>query len=159
MPLRTGHHGRAKSPGADERQQEMPLWIRAIEKAHLEHLLNCIFARFGNSAGVFNSSSHRRFAINVFARLERGDRDLAVQMRRRGHQDCLNVVIVENLAVILFGDGAWGSFGRTLDGRFIIVADGSDLRLWQAPQRRYDFSSPRAESDDSAFDLGDVAVV
>src|SRR2546430_11524548 len=47
------------------------------------------------------SRSQRRFAINVLARLQCGDGDFVVLMRRRGNNDGLDFLVVQNFSEIV----------------------------------------------------------
>ena len=58
-----------------------------------------------HALGVVHRERHRLFLVDVLAGAERGDEMLAVQMLRRGDQDRVDVLVVEQVAVIEIGLG------------------------------------------------------
>src|SRR6267378_6424681 len=85
VPLRVGFDGFARRAGADEIQEKTALRIRAHLQAALKDLPAGGFGSQGDRFGVVDGIGQGRFAINMFARLQGGDSDVAVLVRRRGN--------------------------------------------------------------------------
>ena len=75
-----------------------------------------LFAGLGDSAGLVDRVGHRLFAVDVLARLHGVDGHLGVPVVGRGDQDSVDVLAIEEPAVVL-GDAvlvlALGRRGRS----------------------------------------------
>ena len=70
-------------------------------QAGLKNLLSGGLGCLGNGSRVFDRVRQRRFAIDVFARLQRRQHDLLVLVRGRGHDHRLDLLVVEDALTFL----------------------------------------------------------
>ena len=83
----------------------MALRVGAHLQPGVENLFGRRASRLGDGARIVDRVRQRRFAVNVFSRLERFLDDLLVLMRRGGDEDRGDVLVVEHLAVVVVGLG------------------------------------------------------
>ena len=100
MPLRTGQGSPAQRAGANKFHQRMPLRVGARLLAGLKMQLDGGLSGLGNRARIFNSRGQRRFAIDMLPRLQRGDNNILVEMRRRRHKNALDLFLFQKLSII-----------------------------------------------------------
>src|SRR5262249_38260308 len=96
VPLGTNHDPLPKGSGADERQYEMPLWIRPGLKSRLKQAPasglggSCDFARFLHGHG------QRSFAVNMLVSFECSQRDLFMLVCRGCNDDRLDILVFKD---------------------------------------------------------------
>ena len=127
--------------------------VRARLQAGLENLLARGPGRERDHFGILEGVGQRRFAIDVFARVQGGDSDITMLMRRRGDDDGLNLLVVQDFPVILNAFCIGRRVGRAFQRSGISVADRHQLCGFEPGQSRDDFAAPVAQADDAALDL------
>ena len=90
----------ADLPLGDHLVGHAPARIGGRLHAHGEDLLG-LLGRLGDAAGLVDRVGHRLFAVDVLAGLHGVDRHLGVPVVGRGDQDDVDVLVVEDLAIVL----------------------------------------------------------
>src|SRR5258707_13976520 len=87
----------------------------------------------------------------MLSSMKGGEHDFLVLMGGSGHQDRLNLVGIENLAVVVETVGVGRRFLSALQKRRISVANRDDRGIGQSCQRVRNFAAPHSAADDRAI--------
>ncbi len=108
----------------------MPLIGGCGLRAYLQHAPR-LFHRGRELLGFLDGVAHRLFEVNIFAAIHGFERDLGVPMIRRRHQHGVDILAVQQLAVIQIAVAAV-LFRVGLFALFIHIANRDDLAAVRA---------------------------
>src|ERR1022692_1098374 len=102
-----------------------------------------------HALGMLHAERHGLFLIDVFAGVERRHEVLAMQVLRRGDEDRVDALVVQQVAVVEIGLGGGRDGARVVQALSVDVRDAGEFRVGTCQRLAHELCAAIAGADDA----------